>query len=86
MGPDIGIGEQSLRRKLKQESTSYRAIKENIRRDIAIEKLIRGNLPISEIAEMLGYSETRAFTRAFHNWTGVSPIQYRERFISLVKR
>lgn len=83
---ELGVGEQSLRRKLKQEATSYRDIKENIRRDLAIEKLIRGNSSISEIAEMLGYSETRAFTRAFHNWTGVSPLQYREHFNQLVKR
>jgi AraC-like DNA-binding protein len=72
--------EQTLRRKLKQEGTSYRAIKENIRRDFAIAKLIRGNLSVSKIAEILGYSETRPFTRAFHEWTGMSPVQYREHF------
>jgi AraC-like DNA-binding protein len=72
--------EQTLRRKLKQEGTSYRAIKENIRRDLAIEKLVRGNLPVSKIAEILGYSETRSFTRAFHEWTSMSPVQYREHF------
>jgi len=72
--------EQTLRRKLKQESTSYRTLKENIRRDIAIEKLVSGNLPVSGISDLLGYSETRAFTRAFHHWTGMSPLQYRESF------
>jgi AraC-like DNA-binding protein len=76
----INMVEQTLRRKLKQESTSYRSIKENIRRDIAIDKLVNGNLPISSISELLGYSETRAFTRAFHHWTGMSPMQYRESF------
>lgn len=76
----INMVEQTLRRKLKQELTSYRSIKENIRRDIAIEKLVSGNLPVSSISELLGYSETRAFTRAFNQWTGMSPLQYRENF------
>lgn len=76
----FNMNDQTLRRKLKQEGTSYRAIKENIRRDIAIEKLVRGNMSVSEISSLLGYSETRAFTRAFHSWTGMSPRQYREHF------
>ncbi|MBN9580861.1 MAG: AraC family transcriptional regulator [Afipia sp.] len=82
----LGMGEQSLRRKLRQEGSSYRAIKENIRRDIAIAKLVRGNFSVAELAEQLGYSETRAFTRAFSSWTGMSPVQYREHFRSHVSR
>jgi AraC-like DNA-binding protein len=82
----FGMGEQSLRRKLREEATSYRAIKENIRRDIAIEKLVRGKHSVAQLAELLGYSETRAFTRAFGQWTGMSPIQYREHFRSHVSR
>jgi len=82
----FGIGEQTLRRKLRQEATSYRAIIENIRRDIAIEKLVRGNHSVAELAVLLGYSETRAFTRAFGQWTGMSPVQYREHFRSHVSQ
>lgn len=82
----VGMGAQSLRRKLRQEGSSYRAIMENIRRDIAIEKLVRGNYSVAELAEILGYSETRAFTRAFNQWTGMSPIQYREHFRSHVSQ
>jgi AraC-like DNA-binding protein len=82
----FGIGEQTLRRKLRQESTSYRAIKENIRRDIAIEKLVRGNHSVADLADLLGYSETRAFTRAFSLWTGMSPVQYRNHFLSHVSK
>lgn len=48
--------------------------------DLAIEKLIRGNHSVAMIAEMLGYSESRAFTRAFKQWTGMSPVHYRDHF------
>ncbi|MFP3562976.1 AraC family transcriptional regulator ligand-binding domain-containing protein [Paraburkholderia sp. SIMBA_030] len=80
----FNLTEQTLRRKLHQEGMSYRTIVENIRRDLAVQKLLRGRHPVSEIAELLGYSEARAFTRAFREWTGMSPIQYREHFIEKV--
>lgn len=68
---------QTLRRKLKKEAISYGQIKENIRRDIAIQKVVKGNARIEDIARSVGYSETRSFTRAFRIWTGSSPLQYR---------
>ena len=83
---ELGCGPQSLRRKLRREGTSFRAIKENIRRDLAVERLVRGKSPVAAIADALGYSETRAFTRAFRNWTGMSPIEYRQHFLTHVRR
>ncbi|WP_048440294.1 AraC family transcriptional regulator [Caenimonas sp. SL110] len=71
---------QTLRRKLKREGSSYGEIKENIRRDIAIQKVLKGNARIEDIAVSVGYAETRSFTRAFHQWTGYSPLQYRQNF------
>jgi AraC-like DNA-binding protein len=32
---------------------------------------------MSEIAELLGYSDARAFARAFRRWTGQTPVGYR---------
>ncbi|MCW5668683.1 MAG: AraC family transcriptional regulator [Hydrogenophaga sp.] len=71
---------QTLRRKLNREGSSYGEIKENIRRDIAIQRVLKGNARIEDIAQAVGYAETRSFTRAFHQWTGYSPLQYRQRF------
>lgn len=76
----FNMSEPTLRRKLQKEAASYRSILENIRRDLAVQKLLRGRHSVSAIAEMLGYSETRAFTRAFHEWTGLSPVKYKESF------
>lgn len=77
---ELAIAEQSLRRKLRSEGSSFREIKESIRREVAVEKIIRGNKSVAELAELLGYSETRAFARAFKTWTGMSPVQYRDHF------
>lgn len=76
----FNMSEPTLRRRLQQEGTSYRTIVENIRRDLAVQKLLRGRHSVNAISEMLGYSETRAFTRAFREWTGLSPVKYRESF------
>lgn len=72
----FNISSQTLRRKLKREGTSYPQIKDEIRRDLAVEKLFSQKLSVSEIAHSLGYSESRSFTRAFKQWTGVTPSAY----------
>ncbi len=70
------LSSQTLRRKLKAENTSYPQLKDDIRRDIAIDKLTQKNLSVAKIARLLGFSESRSFTRAFKKWTGHTPTEY----------
>jgi AraC-like DNA-binding protein len=51
-------------------------IKDEIRRDLAIEYLLISKRNIKDISNALGFSEPRSFTRAFKHWTGVSPSNY----------
>jgi AraC-like DNA-binding protein len=67
---------QTLHRSLKREGTSYQRIKDNLRRDIAVTKLVKDRLPVKQVAEIVGFSEPRSFTRAFKHWTGLSPREY----------
>jgi AraC-like DNA-binding protein len=76
-----GLSSQTLRRRLKGEGSSYPQIKDEIRLDLAIEKLRIRQLSVAEISAQLGFSESRAFTRAFRQWTGYSPSEYRQRGI-----
>lgn len=73
----MSMTEQTLRRRLRDEATSFRTVKEEIRRDVAINKLVENRMTIAEVGFLLGFSEPRAFTRAFHQWTGYSPVNYR---------
>jgi AraC-like DNA-binding protein len=73
---NLNMGAQTLRRRLKAEGTSYPMIKDETRRDLAIEYLLKSNYSITDIANALGFSEPRSFTRAFKHWTGVSPSKY----------
>lgn len=73
---NLNISAQTLRRRLKVEGTSYPIIKDEIRRDLAIEYLLTNKHNIADISHRLGFSEPRSFTRVFKRWTGVSPSNY----------
>jgi AraC-like DNA-binding protein len=73
------LTEQTLRRRLQAEATSYREIKQTIRRDVAERMLRETDLPVHEVSELAGYSEPRAFMRAFQDWTGLTPATFRRR-------
>lgn len=67
----------SLRRQLKIQGSSYRALKTQLRRERAFTLLKRTDSSVAEISELLGYAEPSAFFRAFHSWTGQSPAVWR---------
>ncbi|MFC5472477.1 AraC family transcriptional regulator [Paraherbaspirillum soli] len=69
----------TLRRKLHQEGQSYQSIKDNLRRDLAINYLSGSAKSIEEIAVSLGFADPSAFHRAFKKWTGSSPGELRKK-------
>jgi AraC-like DNA-binding protein len=73
----LNMSARTLRRRLEKEGTSYRRIKDNARRDIAITLLSRDGLTVSAVAERTGFSDPSAFHRSFKKWTGQSPGSYR---------
>ncbi len=75
----LHLSPRSLHRRLAEEGTSFRAIKDTLRRDEALRRLEETREGIAEIAAALGYSEPSAFFRAFVAWTGLSPSAWRKR-------
>jgi len=73
----FNTSQDTVRRHLNKEGSSYTEIKESVRRDMAIYHLQRKDTPIGEISYLLGFSEPSAFNRAFKNWTGATPGDYR---------
>ncbi|GAB3278091.1 AraC family transcriptional regulator [Parahaliea aestuarii] len=69
---------QTLRRRLSAEGTTFKDIKNQLRRDTALHFLGKRGLSIEEIAHRSGFSESSAFIRAFKGWTGVTPYSYRK--------
>ncbi|PCJ46473.1 MAG: hypothetical protein COA99_02640 [Moraxellaceae bacterium] len=80
--PDLAqimkIKPYTLQRRLADEGTTYLAIKNQIKRDAAIEMLVQTNQSIEDISTKLGFAETSPFTRTFKQWTGVPPSAYRK--------
>lgn len=75
---ELHTSPQTLRRRLKQENTSFQEIKDLLRRDMAIYFLGRPEIAINDIAHRVGFTEPSTFHRAFKKWTGVTPGAYRD--------
>ncbi|MDE1181610.1 AraC family transcriptional regulator [Paraburkholderia sp.] len=73
----LHLAQATMRRRLKQEGFTYQSIKDDLRRDIAIDELEHGTKTLAEIAAQVGFAEPSAFHRAFRKWTGVRPGDYR---------
>ena len=73
----LHISESTLRRRLKEESTSYRKICDEVRNMLAKKYLSTTNLTVSDIAMLLNYSEAASFRRAFVRWNKLTPNDYR---------
>jgi len=73
----LHMSESTLRRRLKDESSSYRIICDEVRDVLSKKYLTTTNLTISDIAMLLNYSEAASFRRAFVRWNKVTPNDYR---------
>jgi len=74
----LHVSERTLRRRLSDESTSFKATLEEIRNLLAKEYLCKTQLTVAEIAYLLGYEETGNFRRAFVRWNQQTPSDYRQ--------
>ena len=82
IGDRLHLSPRTIHRRLDEEGSSFRAIKDALRRDLALARLTKTRDPVSQVAADLGYADTSAFYRAFVEWTGTAPIHYRRRWAS----
>lgn len=73
---EFQLNASTLRRHLEREGSSYRLLKDQLRRDAAIGHLSRGGHSVADVGALLGFQEPSAFHRAFKKWTGVRPGEY----------
>ncbi|KMM96127.1 AraC family transcriptional regulator [Pseudomonas lundensis] len=69
----------TLRRKLTEEGTRFRAILNDTRRDLAMTYIRDTELAFGEIAYLLGFASAEAFQRAFKRWNAETPGEFRRR-------
>lgn len=73
----LSLSVRSLQLYLHKENTSYAELLKAARKNTAVSYLNNPNIPIAEIAYILGFSEVSAFHRAFKSWTGITPAKFR---------
>ena len=70
---ELGLSERSMRRRLAEADLSFRDLVNEVRRTRAQELLRNPEASMTDIAFLLGFSESSAFTRACKRWFGCSP-------------
>ena len=75
----LNVSTRTLHRQLHEEGGSLQALKDEVRRDEAVDQLCRTSRPIKQIALAVGFGNEKSFARAFRQWTGASPTEYRRR-------
>lgn len=78
----LNMSVRTLRRYLVREGTSYQQLKDESRRDAAVDFLNCPELSIQEVAELVGFEEASPFIRAFRKWTDQTPGEYREQLLA----
>jgi AraC-like DNA-binding protein len=74
----LATSTRSLARRLNEENTSYSAVLEDLRRELAMRYLEDESLGVGQIAWLLGYSEVSSFNHALSRWTSKSPKAVRD--------
>jgi AraC-like DNA-binding protein len=75
----LHLSARSLHRNLREEGASLQGIKDEVRRERAVELLCRTERPVKQVALAVGFGDEKSFARAFRAWTGESPSGYRRR-------
>lgn len=75
----LKIPTRTLKRKLREEGTSYRKIIDELRSQLAIKYLRDTELTVEDIASCLGFSDAAGFRHAFRRWTKETPGKFRRK-------
>ena len=75
----LHMSARTLHRQLKDEGARLQQLKDEVRRERACDLLFRTARPIKQVASAVGFRNEKSFIRAFREWTGSSPAQFRTR-------
>lgn len=73
----LGLSGRTLQRRLTEDGVTFQELVEESRRELAHHYLKQSTLELNETAYLLGYRDGNSFFRAFHQWEGTSPGEWR---------
>ena len=73
----LNVSPRTLHRQLREEGASLQTLKDSVRRERAIDLLLRTHKPIKQVAQAAGFQNEKSFIRAFKTWSGQTPAEFR---------
>lgn len=73
----LHVSARTLHRQLKEEGATLQQLKDEVRLERATELLYRTDRPVKQVAIAVGFRNEKSFARAFRQWTGLPPAQFR---------
>lgn len=75
----LNITARTLRNRLAERGTHFQSILDQVRAQMACAELSRTRTKVEHIAWRVGFQDAPSFRRAFKRWTGLTPLEYRQR-------
>jgi AraC-like DNA-binding protein len=72
----VDVSTRTLHRRLSEDGKTFRSLLKDVRMHLATRYLVNDRYNATEVAFMLGYSDSSAFSRAFKSWFGVAPSEF----------
>jgi AraC-like DNA-binding protein len=69
----LALAPRTLQRKLRQEGTTFQEVTDTVRKELAMQYVLSGTYPLSEVMFLTGFATQSAFSRAYKGWTGHTP-------------
>ncbi|MGI9295813.1 MAG: AraC family transcriptional regulator ligand-binding domain-containing protein [Pseudomonadales bacterium] len=79
----LGMSERSLQRKLQSEQTNFRRLFLDTRKQMAFQYIEKEQYSLLDISSLLAFSDHSNFSRAFKQWSGLTPSDYRKGYRQL---
>jgi AraC-like DNA-binding protein len=78
----LAMHRRTLNRRLRDEGTTFQAVMDSVRFEVARQLLAYTDVGMDDIAASLGYASVSPFMRSFKRWSGMSPGQCRRRTLT----
>jgi len=79
----MAMHERALQRRLAEKGVLFEDLVDQARRNLADRYLLEADMPMAQVAGLLGYAEQSSFNRACRRWHGFSPRERRRQLIQI---